>query len=200
MLIHSYLDLPAFRHLEGTENHNLITQENSQINASLPKRLPTQHGIEMGIISYVRTIADPKYTDYVLSLIPELKDSIAEIGFQIGANYTKHPDGSQFLPHTDGKRGKFCIHWNFSTGGDDTTTYWWQEDNQPLIREPWTKRINYHQFTEVDKIVWQAERWGIFRTDILHGINPIRTERGAFNIGFNNEDLFHYIVEKYGVE
>lgn len=200
MLIHSYIDLPDFHHIEGTESRTSILYDNSHINTRLQKTLPSQQGIEMGIISYVRTIADQKYTDYVLSLIPELKDKIAEIGFQVAANYTNHPNGGQFLPHVDGKRGKFCIHWNFSTGGDDTTTYWWQEGNQPLIREPGTRIANYHQFTEVDKIIWQVERWGIFRTDILHGINPIKTERSAFTIGFNEEELFHYIVEKYGVK
>ena len=200
MLIHTYLNLPDFQPLHGIENFANVSWTNDEIKARIPKVIKNQLGIEMGAVRYARMLAHQDYTAYCVSLIPELENNIAEIGFQFQTNDTNHLNGSQLFPHTDGPRGKFCIHWNFTTGSDsDVTTYWWQEKNYPLIRDPFTTRF-YTDLTEVDRVVWQNNKWGLFRTDILHGVSPIKTSREAFTIGFNDEDLFHHIVEKYGVK
>jgi hypothetical protein len=201
MKIYSYLNLPDFKEIPNTESFKIVSYDNTQeLKArNVPNSILNPFNVEMGVCGYIRTTADTAYNEYVFSLIPELRDNITEIGFQKIMNQTKHPNGSQVVPHTDGKRGKFCVHWTLTTGGENVTTYWWQEKNQPVVREPWVLRW-YPHLVEIDKFVWKQDRWGAFRADIIHNVIPVFSDRIAFTIGFNSEELFYHIIEKYGIE
>lgn len=208
-IIHSYLDLPDFKPVYGgktTDKH----YDARNVYAKFCKftTFPDpDSGKELGLVWYARYVAPEDYKEYIYNLIPELQRvELTDVAFQEAYNEVNHPNGCMFLPHTDGKRGKFCIHWNYDVGGEDVKTIWWHEPGYPLHREPfshpnekWTKGNDISHMSRVAEIVWSEKRWGIFRTDILHGVHPVMTSRNAFTVGFDDEDLFFEIIEKYGV-
>lgn len=207
MPIYSYLNLPNFEsNLEFDGHHDVIT-DMKLFNRTVRKLdIKDYNNNSMPPAEYVRKRADEKYHDYIIRLIPELQGQVKEVGFQKMTNATNHPNGSQLIPHTDMKRGDFCIHWIFSTGGDQVKTCWWQEKGHDLIRPPWTNKIDYSNLDLVDEMVWKPERWCIFRTDIIHSVTNIQTERTAFAVGVSgiidvdgNDSLYMKIIEKYGL-
>ena len=198
-VLYSYLNLPDFNHIPDTKNNEVISYDNSEDLKKIISVMNNYFGIEMDIAHYKRTLADLKYYDYICSLIPELKNNISEIGFQTMSNRNNHKNGSQVVPHTDGKRGKFSINWILSSGGNETATFWWQEKNYPVIREPWVLR-RYDNLMPVDKIIWKENSWGIFRLDVIHSVMPIFSPRCSFTVSFRDEDLFHHIIDKYGIK
>lgn len=210
-IIYSYLNLPDFEILFGTKT-SFVNYDAKNVYENL---VPFKNfkdpdtGKELGLVWYSRYRAPTQYYNYILNIIPELKYAkITDLSFQEAVNEENHPNGCMFLPHTDGKRGKFCIHWNYHIGGSDKIkTIWWHESGYPLYREPfshpnekWSKGNDISHMSRVAEVIWKENTWGIFRTDILHGVHSIITSRDAFTIGFNEENVFFDIIDKYGID
>lgn len=205
--LYKYLNLPNFEPITEAKVPDEVITDMKLFNRSVRKMsIVDKEGNEMPPADYVRARADDKYNDYILNLIPELEGHIREIGFQSIRNGANHPNGSQLIPHTDMKRGDFCIQWLITTGGDNVKTRWWKEKDKDLIRPPWTPKLDYNDLDLVDEINWVPNHWGIFRTDVIHSVNGVMNERKAFAIGMasvfeNNTDiLFNKIIEKYGMD
>lgn len=199
MIIHYPLNLPDFQPLVEHRNTHGIAYDNLPLNKNMPATLNSKEGIERGFAHYIRDLADPVYTDYVKSLIPEIKDNIMEIGFPFISNATNHPAGSILAPHVDKIRGEFCVIWVIEPGGENVETIWWQQEGFPVVREGGLKTINYPALNPINRVAWKKNSWGVFRTNILHSVEPITTTRIGFTIGFDGEDNFNRIIEKYGI-
>ena len=153
-------------------------------------------GAEAEDAVYNRWSLDQKYVDYVAQLIPEL----ANIKFNVGFQSIKNVTGNlcQLHPHTDGVvRGPFCIHYMINVGGDDVKTIWWKQHDEPTVREPWKHVWNLAELEELDSTVFPEGQWNIMRTDIIHSVQSISTDRVALAIGFFDETVFNTIKEKY---
>ena len=208
-IIYSYLNLPPLE-----LNWPTITDEihfsASNARSGYPLKTFTYPGTdeEVGLCWYQRNRATPQYYDFVLELIPELKKvESKDIGFQKIINHEGHPNGVTLLPHTDGTRGTHCIHWNLDLGGPRVKTIWWKEPFQDLIRPPftfpnnkWLDGNDISHFEKIDEVIWSSNRWGIFRTDILHSVYPVLTCREAFTVSFSDQNLYLEIIEKYGID
>jgi len=195
MILHEYLDLPDFDQ-DLIPTTSVIT-DMKLFNRSIRKlELTDKNNNIMPPANYIRTRADDKYYDYMINLIPELDGHIKEIGIQTMDNNSNSPNGAQLIPHTDLKRGDFCIQWLFKTGG--ANSQWWHETNCDIIRLPWTNKLNYDNLNLIDEINWEPNKWGIFRTDVIHSVNNIMTTRQAFAIGIeDHNDLYNRIISKY---
>jgi hypothetical protein len=146
---------------------------------------------------YTRSNLDKVYTNWILENIPELKYQSAVIGFQSIKN-TSGTEFSQLHPHTDGvARGAFCISYLINTGGDNVETTWWQEVGRDLQRAPWSHCWDLNKLTEVSKTIYPNNSWNIMRTDWMHSVQYINSDRIALTIGFSDEELFFKIMETY---
>lgn len=209
-IMYSYLNLPPLELNWPKITDETFFDAKSLYEGKVPFRtfLDPDTNEEIGLCWYQRKKATSQYYDFAYELIPELKKvELEDVGFQKIINYEEHPNGVIFLPHTDGKRGTHCIHWNLDVGGPRAKTIWWKEPLQDLVRPPFTHPNNkwldgndISHFEKLDEVIWSPKRWGIFRTDILHSVQPVLTCREAFTIGFSNQDLYLEIIEKYGVD
>ena len=137
------------------------------------------------------------YHTWVFENIPELKDANPVLGFQSIKNPLEF-GFSQLHPHTDGAaRGAFCISYLIDTGGDNVETIWWQEKDKELKRTPWSHCWDLNKLTEINKTIFPNNSWNIMRTDWIHSVQYIKSDRIALTIGFADEELFFKIMEKY---
>ena len=196
-----YLDLPNLPNL-GTkwDDKNIQYQYHAR-----PDLLIKQvDGTYLGCTSYLRYAANQAYINWFFEQIPELKDKIGDIGWQIHRNDHNNPNGIQMPVHTDGNRGAFVISYMLSKGSESAVTSWYKEYDQPLERQPCTGQVNkllsYDQLQLLESVEIELDRWILFRSDVLHDVKPIMTERLCFTVGFFDKDLYSYISEKYGVK
>lgn len=157
-------------------------------------------GQRLSLARYQRYRLGQQFLDSVLAEIPELKGHVRDWGYQRIYNQEQDPRGSMMLTHTDGeRRGQHCIQALWATGGQGVKTTWWQESGYPVIRA--MPHITNTAHTDLELLA-EAEfavcEWAIFRTDVLHSVQPIATERNSFSVGFTNPELFDLIVERYG--
>ena len=187
--LYSYLNLPKFEQRFDLNTSNIIFDL-----ASDQVKTTRLHNAR-----YSRFNVDPGYRDYIEQLIPELTGHIRDIGYQHITNDNGSNGPAQLFPHTDGdRRGKHCIQYLLDTGGDNVKTTWYQEPGQPLFRET-KKQFADVELTKVSQAVFPVHQWTIFTTGIIHNVEPILTSRRAFSVGFTNDELFSYIIEKYGI-
>ena len=198
-----YLDLPKLE----------LKWPKGDPNNSQHKVIPTPDhlikqldGSYLGCTEYLRYPASQEYVDWFLSIIPELKGKVGDIGWQIHNNYHSLPQGIQMPVHTDGRRGPFVISFMIEKGGPNPITKWYQEHGEPIERVPLVGQVKgvppvpYERLTELESIEIELDKWILFRSDILHDVKPIFTRRECFTVGFFDKDLYFYIAEKYGVK
>ena len=191
-----YLDLP---HLEvkWEKGDQKMLQH---LSVAKPEELTKQYdGSYLGDITYRRFAASQPYVDWVNTTIPELQGIPTMMGWQYHTNSTNNPNGAQMIVHSDGIRGIHIISYCFSSGGTDVTTSWYQEHGFPVHRTPLSWCKDYSRLDELESIVFEENKWAIFRSDVLHNVKIIREPRECFTVGFNNEDVYQAIKAKYGV-
>ena len=125
LTLHKYLNLPKFEPIADAKTPDEVITDMKLFNRTVRKmNLKDDNGRDMPPADYTRNRADDRYYDYILKLIPELEGHIKEIGFQTIWNSSNHPNGCQLVPHTDLKRGDFCIQWLMTAGGESVKTKW----------------------------------------------------------------------------
>ena len=196
-----YLDLPNLPNL-GTkwDDKNIQYQYLSR-----PDQLIKQvDGTYLGCTTYMRYAATQAYINWFFEQIPELKYKSGDIGWQIHRNDHNNPNGIQMPVHADGPRGPFVISYMLSKGSESAITSWYKEYDQPLERQPAAgqhgKGISYDQLQLLESLEIELNKWILFRSDVLHDVKPIMTQRLCFTVGFFDKDLYSYISEKYGVK
>jgi hypothetical protein len=151
------------------------------------------------VAHYIRYFANTEYVKKFFKLVPELVGSVQQIGFQSVDNYWNDPEGSIFLPHTDGARGKYVISYNIDMGGSEVKTIWYREKWMPSERDG---KI-YHYTTEnlefLTSVIFKPG-WNIIKANVIHSIYPIFSPRRAFTVSFSREDLFEQIINKYAMK
>jgi len=196
MKIHSLLNLPQLP--SALLDHITASIIGAPMQKVSGRKIVQLDGSTADDAVYNRWPLSQEYTEYVNELIPELSNSNFNIGFQSIANSSGQL--CQLHPHTDGAvRGPFCIAFLISTGGMDVETIWWQQHEQDLLRSPWSHVWDLASLDKVDSVVFPEGRWNIMRTDLIHSVQNIDTNRVAFTIGFFDEDLFDLIQEKYAL-
>ena len=198
MILHEYLNLPNFDQDLMTDDAETITDMKLFNRSVRNLELTDKDNNIMPPAKYLRVRADDNYYEYMINLIPEIKDHIKEIGIQTISNNSNHINGAQLVPHTDLKRGDFCIQYLINNGGDNVKTQWWHETNHNITRPPWTSKLNYNNLNLIDEINWEPNKWGIFRTDVIHSVINVMTTRIAFAVGIeDHDDLYDQIINKY---
>jgi len=181
-------------------------------------RLLQTDGSYQNLASYTRLKPIQSVTDWILDLIPELDGHIKEVGIQLHKNSNNGNGQSAELPvHTDGKRGRHILCYFYNTGGSKPETVWWQEQGQPLYRDAAVHNINepnvpdgvlgirpqrkidQASLTELQRASFEPHRWAIFRSDVLHSLHGVETERVALTVGFSSDEIFNMLVDKYGL-
>lgn len=199
--IYKYLNLPNFTPVFDLSLGEVRYDNIVHIDA-IPNELQP-NGEYLCPTRYIRYGVDDRYNEYVVELVPELNGQIKDIGYQKVFNEKNWPSGAKLFQHTDGiGRGKYCLHYILDTGGDEVATTWYQEQNNPLIRLPrkaTDKLISMDRLTKIEEVIFSKGRWALFKTNILHSVQVIKTSRISFTIGFNNDLLFHTLVNKYGI-
>ena len=202
MLIYKYLDLPPCPVDMENLKSNLYRFDNKMLLTTLSyDKFIKSDNVELDMCRYLRyQLPARHYIELITSVIPELKGNILDIGLQRIINISKNPNGSIMAPHTDGtKRGQYCIQWIFDTGGPDVHTTWYQEDNLDIARGPGIYDvIDINSIRVIKDVKFPPCCWVMFRTDIVHSVQPVITDRYALTIGFTNDELFDFISSKYG--
>ena len=160
------------------------------------------------IALYTRHTLSEETQNKLLKILPvELQCSIRDCGLQQLSNSKNSPEGTYMRPHIDGnKRGRHCLQYLLDTGGTDVTTTWYKENNYSIVRPPSVTDfrditvVKLDSLIKVEEVIFDINRWAIFRTDIIHGVEPILTNRRAITIGFTNQELFDTLVLKYGID
>lgn len=101
-------------------------------------------------------------------------------------------------PHTDYLRD-FGINYIHTLGGDSVKTVWYQETGFPIVREGRCRQPDYRQLSVLEEVVLPANCWHILRTDILHSVENLQSNRiriavdlGRFAVDVLNS---HFIKE-----
>ena len=160
------------------------------------------------IALYTRHTLSEETQNKLLKILPvELQGSIRDCGLQQLSNSKNSPEGTYMRPHIDGnKRGRHCLQYLLDTGGTDVTTTWYKENNYSIVRPPSVTDfrditvVKLDSLIKVEEVIFDINRWSIFRTDIIHGVEPILTTRRAISIGFTNQELFDTLISKYGID
>jgi len=169
-------------HMQAISNKKILQIDKTEVNDAVYKRWPLEN----------------QYIDYVKEIIPEFNQTNFNIGFQSIKNYSN--ELSQLHPHTDGKvRGPFCISFILNTGGSNVETLWWKEFGNDLIRSPWSHVWDLNLLERQDSIIFPENNWNIMRTDIIHSVHNIKTNRLSFTIGFFDEKIYYTIIKKYSI-
>jgi len=84
-------------------------------------------------------------------------------------------------PHTDYLR-QYGINYIHQLGGDRVTTVWYQEIGKPIVREGRARQPDYAKLTVVDQVVLPANQWHILRTDVLHSVENLQSNRIRLSI------------------
>jgi hypothetical protein len=163
------------------------------------------------IALYTRHTLSEETQNKLSKILPvELQGFIRDVGLQQISNSKNSPEGTYMRPHIDGnKRGKHCLQYLLDAGGTDVTTTWYKENNYSIVRPLSTSVFTevrditiakLDSLTKVEEVIFDPNRWAIFRTDIIHGVEPILTNRCAITIGFTNQKLFDTLISKYGID
>ena len=193
---YKYLDLPDFVPAFGLAPGELIYDNNIFPHSTWPQA----DGTILHSCRVTRHTVDVRYQEYVELLVPELTGQTKDIGLQKIFNEVQWSEGVQLVAHTDGRRrGRYCLQYIFETGGDTVATTWWQEPGRPLVRPPTVPIQDRSTLIKLDEVIFDKAKWAVFRTDIIHSVQPIHTSRTAFAIGFDSDDVFDAIVTRYGV-
>jgi len=194
--IYCYLDLP----ISMKPKEEITTLNRLYDNEKLLDRLNHNNLNGLSLCRYTRDKIDDKFIDNIVSVVPELKGHIKDIGLQKIYNECLNPAGSIMQPHTDGiPRGKHCIQWLFDSGGTDVHTTWYTEDMHPTLRSPGLVDTSFANLRPIEDVIFDTKRWVIFRTDIIHSVQTIYSNREALTIGFTNNQVFEKIINKYGI-
>jgi hypothetical protein len=180
--------------LKNNAASNFKPLDNKTIRSDM-KILAGEEYIEDAI--YSRGTLNETYYEYISNLIPELTtDKIVTVGYQ---KITSLLGNSTMLhPHTDSRnRGRYCISYLLDSGGDDVETIWWQENGKDITRDPWSHSFNMNDLTMIERTIFPTNCWNIMRTDVLHSVQYITTSRIAISVGFNDEEAYKQILEKY---
>jgi len=84
-------------------------------------------------------------------------------------------------PHTDYLR-QYGINYIHQLGGNRVTTVWYQEIGKPIVREGRARQPDYAKLTVLDQVVLPAGQWHILRTDVLHSVENLQSNRIRLSI------------------
>ena len=87
-------------------------------------------------------------------------------------------------PHTDYLR-EYGINYIHVLGGDNVKTVWYQEHGHPVVRPGRHRQPDYAKLTVLDEIVLPAGQWHVLRTDILHSVENLQSNRVRIAIDLN---------------
>lgn len=193
--IYSYLDLPIPMKLKEEITTGNCLYDNKELLEKLDYNYKGST-----LCRYIRNKVDEQFINDIVLAVPELEGHIKDVGLQKTYNECLNPAGSILPPHTDGStRGTHCIQWLFDSGGPDVHTTWYIEDMHTALRNPNiadTRSTNLHPIKDV---IFDTNRWVIFRTNIIHSVQTIYSSREALTIGFTNDQVFKKIIKKYGI-
>jgi hypothetical protein len=212
-----YLDLPEPTFLpEQVATEELVFRR--MVDPALKSRLLQPDGSYQNITSYSRLKPVPMVTDWLLEHIPELAGHIREVGIQVHENSNRENGLSAQHPvHTDGKRGRHVLCYFYSIGGGKPETVWWQEKDQPVYRDvalfnvnqpnkldgllnkQTPRKLDLNGLTELQRVSFEPGRWAIFRSDVLHSVHGVETERVGLTVGFSDDHVYNMLVDKYGI-
>ena len=179
MLLFQYLDfLPAIP-LEllvepGINNNDYIKQPDER-----HKQLPAHRRA---------TFARYSVNDQVLNW---LRDNISTSLELAGLQKMTWPDDAipgkrLIIPHTDAAR-HWAISYIFETGGPNVTTTFYQENGFPLVRKSDTL-FKGDNLTVHEQLVIEPYRWHMIKTNVIHGVENVLTQRQAISIGLITDD------------
>lgn len=160
-----------------------------------------RQGLRHSLARYKRFSLPEKFVESVLSQIPELRPHVRDWGYQMIYHQEENPVGAMMLTHTDGeRRGKHCIQAVWRTGGPSVKTSWWKEPEKSIERnEALTVSRPHSDLELLGEIEFEPLSWAMFRTDVLHSVQTIKTIRTSFSVGFTDDDLYDFLVKKYSV-
>jgi hypothetical protein len=205
--IYKYLNLPKIdKTIDVSPGELLFT--NTQFMKMTKSKLFDPNRKYSEIALYTRHMLSVETQNKLLKILPvELQGFIRDCGLQQISNSKNSPEGTHMRPHIDGdKRGRHCLQYLLDTGGTDVTTTWYKENNYSIVRPPSATDsrditvVKLDSLTKVEEVIFDPNRWAIFRTDIIHGVEPILTNRCAITIGFTNQKLFDTLISKYGID
>ena len=205
--IYKYLNLPKINKTIDLSPGELLFI-NTQFIKLMKSKLFDPNCNYSEIALYTRHTLSEETQNKLSKILPvELQGFIRDVGLQQISNSTNSPEGTYMRPHIDGnKRGKHCLQYLLNTGGTDVTTTWYKENNYSIVRPPSATDsrditvVKLDSLTKVEEVIFDLNRWSIFRTDIIHGVEPILTTRRAISIGFTNQELFDTLISKYGID
>jgi hypothetical protein len=194
--IYCYLDLP----ISMKPKEEITTAECLFDNETYLEIMNRNDHNGLTLCRYKRNKVNETFIDDIVLAIPELEGHIRDVGLQKIYNECSNPAGSIMQPHTDGNaRGTHCIQWLFDSGGTDVHTTWYTEGMHPTLRPPEIGYFSFANLRPIEDVIFDVNRWVIFRTDIIHSVQTIYSSREALTIGFTNDRVFETIINKYGI-
>lgn len=79
-------------------------------------------------------------------------------------------------PHTDYLRD-FGINYIHVMGGNSVKTVWYQEEGFPIVRNGRCRQPDYQRLSILEEVTLPADSWHILRTDILHSVEHLQSNR-----------------------
>ena len=150
---------------------------------------PTTRGIN-GLINYIqyKNFDHTKSGQIVYHELP--KDFVDWINQNIVSIYNRATiavhHGEIAPPHTDYLR-QFGINYIHRLGGNNVTTVWYQETGKSVVRNGRARQPDYAKLTVLDQVVLPARRWHLLRTDVLHSVENLYSNRIRLSIDVDKE-------------
>jgi hypothetical protein len=181
------LDFPALPDYLAQQLDRLIPEHL----LGLPDQIhtPTERGAN-GVINQVqyKNFDHTKSGQIVYHELPA--DFVAWVNQHVVATYKRATiavhHGEIAPPHTDYLR-QYGINYIHQLGGDCVTTVWYQEIGKPVVREGRTRQPDYAKLTVVDQVVLPANQWHVLRTDVLHSVENLQSNRIRISVDIDEE-------------
>jgi len=96
---------------------------------------------------------------------------------ETGVRISKDNGSPLHGPHTDKPIEKYKFFYLVEPGGDSVYTSWYQEKGKPLMRPHSISVCDYSLVEKVEEIVIPKNKWMLFNTNIMHGVENLKGDR-----------------------
>lgn len=106
---------------------------------------------------------------------------------------------AMFPVHHDVKR-MFALNYMVTTGGRRVFTSWYKDQGQPVLRsltkpigvQSDTGPVDYNTLTLLESAQFDTGRWYLIRTNVLHDVDHIQSERASVTVPYFDHSVVDY--------
>ena len=147
------------------------------------------------------TVNHEPLINWVKDTVPPWPDTEA---LTIQKNLPNGSDTDTVFPVHHDVRRMFALNYIVSTGGESVITSWFKDVNQPIIRSLNKKigvqsdsgPVDYADVELLSSICCEPGKWYLIRTNVLHDVDHIDSDRTAVTIPYFNENIITEFKQK----